>query len=186
MVVVLQPFADRGTPTPASKSASPMDMQIPCRAPHSAPTADASSQRLRTERRGCGKFLRTPRAQGSQAGLRGRHSMGGSSGRLPRPRQWHVPDILSIAAEDMLATAHHQLAHRNERAAQGSFCQRQWIRDKGQQHLPGDEAWLIGEHRMRTPAARHAFLRDFAAEIFPHTSVNSRGSGKNFAERRRI
>ena len=24
----------------------------------------------------------------------------------------------------------------------------QWIRDKGQQHLPGDEAWLIGEHRM--------------------------------------
>jgi len=22
------------------------------------------------------------------------------------------------------------------------------IRDKGQQHLPGDEAWLIGEHRM--------------------------------------
>ena len=24
---------------------------------------------------------------------------------------------------------------------------RQRIRDKGQQHLPGDEAWLIGEHR---------------------------------------
>jgi SRSO17 transposase len=24
----------------------------------------------------------------------------------------------------------------------------QRIRDKGQQHLPGDEAWLIGEHRM--------------------------------------
>ena len=23
----------------------------------------------------------------------------------------------------------------------------QRIRDKGQQHLPGDEAWLIGEHR---------------------------------------
>ena len=26
--------------------------------------------------------------------------------------------------------------------------QPQRIRDKGQQHLPGDEAWLIGEHRM--------------------------------------
>ncbi len=24
----------------------------------------------------------------------------------------------------------------------------QRIKDKGQQHLPGDEAWLIGEHRM--------------------------------------
>ena len=24
----------------------------------------------------------------------------------------------------------------------------QRIRDKGQQHLPGDEAWLIGEHRL--------------------------------------
>ena len=24
----------------------------------------------------------------------------------------------------------------------------QRIRDKGQQHLPGEEAWLIGEHRM--------------------------------------
>ena len=24
----------------------------------------------------------------------------------------------------------------------------QRIRDRGQQHLPGDEAWLIGEHRI--------------------------------------
>jgi SRSO17 transposase len=38
--------------------------------------------------------------------------------------------------------AEHQLAHRNaDRPPQR-------IRDKGQQHLPGDEAWLIGEHRM--------------------------------------
>src|SRR5262245_58236484 len=53
--------------------------------------------------------------------------------------------------------AEHHLAHRNERKAQGSFCccpragrrrPPQRIRDKGQQHLPGDEAWLIGEHRM--------------------------------------
>jgi SRSO17 transposase len=53
--------------------------------------------------------------------------------------------------------AGHQLAHRTERKAEGSFCccpravaggPPQRIRDKGQQHLPGDEAWLIGEHRM--------------------------------------
>src|SRR6516225_312886 len=53
--------------------------------------------------------------------------------------------------------AHHQLAHRHERKAQGSFrrCPGAGRRrttpadqDKGQQHLPGDEAWLIGEHRM--------------------------------------
>src|SRR6187397_1766882 len=52
--------------------------------------------------------------------------------------------------------AHHQLAHRHERKAQGSFCcvrvrvadgPPQRIRDKGQQHLPGEEVWLIGEHR---------------------------------------
>ena len=43
-----------------------------------------------------------------------------------RPRQRHVPDILSIPAEDMLAIqmAHHQLAHRHERKAQGSFRRR--------------------------------------------------------------
>src|SRR5262249_14410303 len=42
-----------------------------------------------------------------------------------RPRQQHVPDILSITAEDMLANgqmAHHQLAHRHEKKAQGTFC----------------------------------------------------------------
>src|SRR5262249_35472382 len=53
--------------------------------------------------------------------------------------------------------AEHHLAHRNERKAQGSFCgcpragrRRTTAADqgKGQQHLPGDEAWLIGEHRM--------------------------------------
>jgi SRSO17 transposase len=53
--------------------------------------------------------------------------------------------------------AEHQLAHRHERKAQGFFAAvrvrvadgpPQRIRDKGQQYLPGDEAWLIGEHRM--------------------------------------
>ena len=76
-----------------------------------------------------------------------------------RPRRRHVPDILSMAAEDMLADASwHMVSWRNGtksrlkarfaavrvRTADGPP-QRIW--DKGQQHLPGDEAWLIGEHR---------------------------------------
>jgi len=77
-----------------------------------------------------------------------------------RPRQQHVPDILSITAEDMLANAKwHTISWRT--GTKGKLKARfaavrvrvadgppQRIRDKGQQHLPGDEAWLIGEHRM--------------------------------------
>ena len=77
-----------------------------------------------------------------------------------RPRQRYVPDILSMPAEDMLADAKwHNITWRTGtkgklrarfaairiRVADGSP---QRIMDKGQQHLPGDEAWLIGEHRM--------------------------------------
>ena len=77
-----------------------------------------------------------------------------------RPRKRHIPDILSIAAEDILANAKWQnvswrtgtkgklkarFAAVRVRIADGPP---QRIRDKGQQHLPGDEAWLIGEHRM--------------------------------------
>src|SRR4030088_1721972 len=77
-----------------------------------------------------------------------------------RPRKRHVPDILSIAAEDMLADAEWRpvswrsgpkgrlkarFAAVRVRTADGPV-QRIW--DKGQQHLPGDEAWLIGEHRV--------------------------------------
>jgi SRSO17 transposase len=77
-----------------------------------------------------------------------------------RPRKRHIPDILSTAAEDMLAGAKWQniswrtgtkgklkarFAAVRVRIADGPP---QRIRDKGQQHLPGDEAWLIGEHRM--------------------------------------
>ncbi|MGB8394803.1 MAG: IS701 family transposase [Pseudolabrys sp.] len=77
-----------------------------------------------------------------------------------RPRKRHIPDILSMPAEDMLADAKWQtLSWRNGtkgklearfaavrvRTADGPP---QRIKNKGQQHLPGDEAWLIGEHRM--------------------------------------
>jgi SRSO17 transposase len=77
-----------------------------------------------------------------------------------RPRKRHVPDILSIPAEDMLAGAKWRtvswrsgtkgrlkarFAAVRVRIADGPP-QRIW--NKGQQHLPGDEAWLIGEHRV--------------------------------------
>src|SRR6266581_2560673 len=76
-----------------------------------------------------------------------------------RPRRRHVPDILSVPAEDMLADAKWQtvswrtgtkgklkarFAAVRVRTADGPP---QRIGDKGQQHLPGDEAWLIGEYR---------------------------------------
>ena len=101
-----------------------------------------------------------------------------------RPRRRHVPDILSIPAEEMLADATWQtvswrtgtkgklkarFAAVRVRTADGPP---QRIRDKGQQHLPGDEAWLIGEHRAsgekkyylaNLPAA--ADLRSLAATI---------------------
>ncbi len=77
-----------------------------------------------------------------------------------RPRKRYIPDVLSKPAEDMLAAARWQsiswrtgtkgklkarFAAVRVRVADGPP---QRIRDKGQQHLPGEEAWLIGEHRM--------------------------------------
>jgi SRSO17 transposase len=76
-----------------------------------------------------------------------------------RPRVHSIPDILSLPAEDRLADAKWQnitwrsgtkgklkarFAAVRVRTADGPP---QRIRDKGQQHLPGDEAWLIGERR---------------------------------------
>jgi SRSO17 transposase len=76
-----------------------------------------------------------------------------------RPRQRHIPDPLSIPAENMLADARWKnvswrlgtkgrlkarFAAVRVRIADGPP---QRIKDKGQQHLPGEEAWLIGEHR---------------------------------------
>src|ERR1700739_3940204 len=80
--------------------------------------------------------------------------------RRGRPRRRHVPDVLSIPVEAMLAAAKWRaiswrtgtkgklkarFAAVRVRVADGPP---QRIRDKGQQHLPGEEAWLIGEHRM--------------------------------------
>jgi SRSO17 transposase len=77
-----------------------------------------------------------------------------------RPRQRHIPDILSVPAEEMLTKATWRMiswrtgtkgklkarfAAVRVRIADGPP---QRIRDKGQQHLPGEQAWLVGEHRM--------------------------------------
>ncbi len=77
-----------------------------------------------------------------------------------RPRKRHVPDILSIPAEDMLANAKWRTISWRT-GTKGKLKARftavrvrvadgppQRIRNKGQQHLPGAAAWLIGEHRL--------------------------------------
>ena len=76
-----------------------------------------------------------------------------------RPRKRHVPNVLSIAAEDMLAEAKWRtLSWR--KGTKGPLKARfsavrvrvadgppQRIGDKGMQHMPGEEVWLVGERR---------------------------------------
>jgi SRSO17 transposase len=76
-----------------------------------------------------------------------------------RPRKRHVPDQLSVAAEAMLKKAKWRrltwrkgtkgplaaaFAAVRVRVADGPP---QRIGDKGMQHMPGEEAWLVGERR---------------------------------------
>ena len=76
-----------------------------------------------------------------------------------RPRQRSIPNVLSLSAEDMLKKVRWRkiswrlgtkgklkarFAALRVRAADGPT---QRIRDKGEQHLPGGEVWLVGEHR---------------------------------------
>ena len=96
-----------------------------------------------------------------------------------RPRRRHIPDILSIPAEDMLANAtwrtiswrtgtkgklKARFAAVRVRVADGPP---QRIKDKGQQHLPGDEAWLIGESRMS--GEKKYYLANLPAKTDLHT-----------------
>lgn len=91
-----------------------------------------------------------------------------------RPRQRHIPDLLSRPAEDMLADARWKnvswrlgtkgklkarFAAVRVRIADGPP---QRIKDKGQQHLPGEEAWLIGEHR--TSGEKKYYLANLPAK----------------------
>jgi SRSO17 transposase len=78
--------------------------------------------------------------------------------RRGRPRR-PIPDTLSVAAEDVLARAKWQnISWRTgtkgklrARFAAVRVCvadgSPQRIKDKTYQHLPGEQAWLIGEHR---------------------------------------
>ncbi len=76
-----------------------------------------------------------------------------------RPRKRHVPNVLSASAEDMLTQAKWRtLAWR--KGTKGPLKARfaavrvrvadgppQRIGDKGMQHMPGEEVWLVGERR---------------------------------------
>jgi SRSO17 transposase len=76
-----------------------------------------------------------------------------------RPRQRHIPDSKSVSAEAMLTgTSWRSVSWR--RGTKGRLSARfaavrvrvadgppQRIRDRGAQHMPGDEVWLIGERR---------------------------------------
>jgi SRSO17 transposase len=76
-----------------------------------------------------------------------------------RPRKRHVPNVLSASVEDMLTQAKWRtLAWR--KGTKGPLKARfaavrvrvadgppQRIGDKGMQHMPGDEVWLVGKRR---------------------------------------
>lgn len=91
-----------------------------------------------------------------------------------RPRQHHIPDSKSVAAEKLLAeqpwrsvswrrgtkgrlTA--RFAAVRVRVADGPT---QRIRDMGGQHLPGEEVWLLGEHR--STGERKYYLSNLPAD----------------------
>lgn len=76
-----------------------------------------------------------------------------------RPRQRHIPDVTSIGAQTMLEAAKWRTVSWR-RGTKGRLCARfaalrvrvadgppQRIHDMGAQHLPGEEVWLVGEHR---------------------------------------
>jgi SRSO17 transposase len=91
-----------------------------------------------------------------------------------RPRKKAIPDRLSVPAEAMLADADWtHLSWRNGtkgplKAAFAAVRVRvahgppQRIRDKGQQHMPGEEAWLVGE--WRSSGERKYYLSNLPAE----------------------
>lgn len=76
-----------------------------------------------------------------------------------RPRRNQIPDMLSVPAENILSTAPWKKVSWR-RGTKGSLSARfaalririadgqpQRILDKGQQHMPGEEAWVVGEWR---------------------------------------
>ena len=91
-----------------------------------------------------------------------------------RPRNNHIPDVLSVAAENILATAPWKKVSWR-RGTKGSLSARfaalririadgqpQRILDKGQQHMPGEEAWVVGE--WRSSGERKYYLSNLPAD----------------------
>jgi SRSO17 transposase len=91
-----------------------------------------------------------------------------------RPRQRHIPDAKSLTAQAMLESARWQtvswrkgtkgrlsarFAALRVRVADGPP---QRIHDMGAQHLPGEEAWVIGEHR--STGERKYYLSNLPAD----------------------
>ena len=94
--------------------------------------------------------------------------------RRGRPRKNPVPDILSLSAESALSEVKWTtLSWRTGtkgplRASFAALRVRvaddppQRIFDKGQQHLPGEAAWLVGEHR--SSGERKYYLANLPAD----------------------
>lgn len=91
-----------------------------------------------------------------------------------RPRQHPIPDILSVAAETTLSEARWRTVSWR-RGTKGRLSARfaakririadgppQRILDKGQQHMPGEEAWLVGE--WRSNGERKYYLSNLPAD----------------------
>ena len=91
-----------------------------------------------------------------------------------RPRKNPIPDTLSVAAEVMLSKATWKKVSWR-RGTKGSLRARfaalririadgqpQRILDKGQQHLPGEEAWVVGE--WRSSGERKYYLSNLPAD----------------------
>lgn len=94
-----------------------------------------------------------------------------------RPRKNHVPDVVSVPAQAMLESVRwRKLSWR--RGVKGALAARfaairvrvadgppQRIGRMGAQHLPGQEVWLVGEHRSSGER------KDYLANLPPDTSL---------------
>lgn len=91
-----------------------------------------------------------------------------------RPRKNAIPDVKSISAKAMLETAKWRKVSWR-RGTKGPLSARfaavrvrvadgpsQRIRDMGGQHLPGEEVWLVGEHR--STGERKYYLSNLSAD----------------------
>ena len=92
-----------------------------------------------------------------------------------RPRKNQVPDQLSVSAETVLTGARWRKVSWR-RGSKGPLSARfaacrigvadgppQHILDKGQQHMPGEEAWLVGE--WRSSGERKYYLSNLPAGV---------------------